>query len=438
MATRGPQRQSVLFTDDNVLAFPAPRSGAPLIYRDEAIKGLILSVSKTGVRAYKTETRTPQGGKNHGHLGLATDVSLSEARAKAVRELDKRSAEQTKTVARESGRTLEGVLDAYVKDKGITADNARRYRQVLRTYGWPFWTKSVKTITRDEVQRHRTKVRDGEFPKPPESSALGGPGCANDLCEYGSMVVSWLLGRKADNPFKDHTPYVTAEPEERYVIEPTDWGRIYQLVQRWHQDDRDMFWLHVLLGARPLGTARLRWDRVLWDKRAYRLTQDRVECQGWKPAQSPGWDYPVDNWSMDILRERHKFADPSCPFVFPSPQRRHEGGAVSTGPLTRMFDELETKLMLPSGCTPYAARYTRGTYSDALFGTGQLTAIMLNHQVDYGQRQVRKYVVVDDRTAESFGYSTIQRYVQRYSEAIQELCGTREASAEVMQKLLHR
>ncbi len=383
MATRGPQPKTVLFSEEAVVAFPAPKAGAPLIYRDEAIKGLILSVSKTGVRSYKTETRTPQGGKNHTHLGYAPADKLDDIRKKAVVELGRKASEQAKTTAQDSGRTMEGVLEAYIRDKGIQPENARKYRQALRTYGWPFWAKSVKHITRDEVLRHRTKVKEGNFPRPPDSKAQGGPGPANRMTEYGSMVVTWLLGRRADNPFKDHIPYATTEPEERYVLEPTDWGRIYQVVQRWDQDDKDLFWLHVLLGARPMGTARLRWDRVLWDQRAYKLTQDRKECQGWKPAQSPAWDYPLDSWSMDILRERKKFADPACPYVFPSPQRRHEGDrrrfytdmlqaridAVEADwdEATRCDDEADRTVV----CTQDAAKALTDDELEALFARGQ-------------------------------------------------------------------
>jgi hypothetical protein len=325
------------------------------------------------------------------------------------------------------------VFKRYIADKDIQPENSRKYEYTLRTHGWPFWGKAVAKITRDEVQQHRLAVKSGKFPMPPGSKSKGGPDAANHWIQYASMVSSWLLGKRADHAFKGHEEYTQDRTPAKYGIQPKDWPAIASIVARWNSDSQDLFWLHVMLGARPLGTSRMRWDRIQWDTRTYRLTTNREECIGWKPAQSRAWDYPLDSFSLKRLRARQRYAKPGAIFVFPATQRRLAGKAITAKPLGHLFEELQGKLGLPAGMTPYAARRTRGTYSDILFGKGLMTSFMLNHQSDYGPGEAWKYMDVGTGT---IGFQDIQRNVERYSEVIQELAGLRPLSAEVETRLL--
>ncbi len=73
---------------------------------------------------------------------------------------------------------------------------------------------------------------------------------------------------------------------------------------RWDANDQDLFWTHVMLGARPMGTSHRRWDLLDLHAPHYRLTKDRKASEGWKPRQSEAWDYPIDSFTVARLRNR--------------------------------------------------------------------------------------------------------------------------------------
>lgn len=411
----------VVLTDEAAKSLPAPTEGKPTLYRDAAAQGLILAVGKTGSRSWLFETRGAGGSRSTTKLGDVATMPISEARRRTFRAAD--AAEESKRALETStkGEAASAVLARYLADKQTSADNARKYKQALRTYGWPWWSRPLADVTRREVQDHRVKVREGYFPKPPESTAKGGVRAANSVVEYYSMLASWALGTKADHAWRDHIPFHADASSTKWVIPPATWPLLADAVARWTADDRDLFWLHALLGARPRGTARMRWDRVDLERGVYHLTQDPVDCEGWKPRQSPAWDYPLDKWSIEILRERKRHAHPGAVFVFPSDLRRAAGQPISGKPLELLWKKLRAQLALPEGAVPYCTRYTRGTYAEVLFGSGHLTAILLNHQLDFGMTQTVKYTVVGEGQGVGMGF--VVQAVESYSQTLRQLAG---------------
>ena len=58
------------------------------------------------------------------------------------------------------------------------------------------WHKAGKAAVLASLRTLGIKGHEEAPGKPPESNAMGGPGTANDLTEYGSMVVTWPQGRE--------------------------------------------------------------------------------------------------------------------------------------------------------------------------------------------------------------------------------------------------
>jgi integrase len=188
---------------------------------------------------------------------------------------------------------------------------------------------AIKEITPKAVLDQRAKVKLGTFIQwhekhtSPVPTAKGGPGCANDLVEYGSMVCSYAgLSAPGQNPFKGIDAFPTGEPREKLVIEPTLWPRIYKALQRRSYRERLVFWTACLMGARPLAAARMKWARLDLEQGSYHLTADKLECAGWKPSTSPEWKYPVDDWLLSMLREQKEWVKPDEVWVFPSNQSK--------------------------------------------------------------------------------------------------------------------
>lgn len=438
---------SLMFTDANVLDVGCPSSKKAELYRDESIKGLVLQVTRLGTRAYLAEYRMSSGSKPQVRLGTPATkadkadpdkLTLQAARTAAVKAVDALRLTDAKENKSKGTDHLCDVFANYVRARNIIPENSRRYEAVLRGYGAPFWNKPVEGITAGAVLDQRAKINDGTFARwqttKGPSKALGGPGCANDFIEYGSMVYTWHRP-KNPNPFSGIEAYETGPARDKYNFEPTDMPRLYQAVKRLTAERRILFWTLMLTGGRPLAVLRMKWARLDLDAGTYKLTNNKVECAGWKPATSPEWDYPLDSWLIELLREHRMFTRDDAVYVFQSTQLKRANKALSHTSLDTIFAELRQKLALPTVCTPYAARYTRGTYSEILFGDTLLTQRMLNHQSDYGKAGTKVAGAVMGATG---GYvktltEVVRSKVQTYADTVQELCGLRPMSPQTTQ-----
>ena len=429
---------TILLTDENVLDLDCPAGKKAELYRDAGIRGLILQVTKMGTRAYLAEHRLANDSKQQIRLGtpaLKLDkhdpdkLTLAAARSAAQREVDKMRDADVKDSRVKGADLLRDVFNNYIRAKNIIPDNSRRYEQVLRVYGGPLWEMPTARITAQAVLDQREKVADGSFlawhtARGSESKAKGGPGSANDLIEYGSMVYTWHRP-KQPNPFAGIEPYPTGPARDKYVFEPGDMPRVYRAVQRLQAERRTLFWTLLLTGGRPTAVLRMKWARLNLDEGYYTLSNDKIECAGWKPASSPEWNYPLDAWLLELLREHRMFAPDDAVYLFESNQARRRGQPQSHTAIDTIFAELREQCGLPRTCTPYAARYTRGTYSEILFGDTLLTQRMLNHQSDYGKPGTK---IGGARMGATGGYvktltEQVRSKVNTYATTMKELCG---------------
>lgn len=406
------------------------------LFYDTLMKGLAVQVTRAGVATYVVQHRKQTGGKLQSAIGGTDVVTLEEARAETVRRLDKykkADTERTKALGKE---TLSSVFTDYIRAKNIIPENARRYEQALKTYGGPLWETGLREITHKLVLDQREKVADGSFIKwhekhtTPVPRAKGGPGCANDLVEYGSMVCTHTGMGQEKNPFRGIEPYPVGDPREKVVLEPSAWPRLAKALERRAFDERILFWTTCLMGARPLAAVRMRWDRLDLERGTYHLTKNKIECAGWKPAESPAWDYPLDFWLREMLIEQRDWAR-SKVYLFPSNQQKRADSPLGEGALNRLFASLVAEGALPPGATPYALRYTRATYSELLFGSVLMVQRMLNHQSDWGLGQT----VQGARLASTPGYiktvtEKVRVLVDKYASTIRQLCGYDTMSEE--------
>ena len=433
-------------SDRGIQRLETPTEKRYEMYRDEAVKGLVLRIMKTGHRAWVAERRKPNGSKQETPLGVGDSLTLAEAREACIKALAEKESEERNVEERTPG-TLAAEFEDYCLANRIIPEHAKEYRRTLSIYGAAIWNMPVNKITRSLVLKTRERIKEGDFEENlPYTPERGGAAKANDFIRYGSMVMAWSQNNK-ENPFHGIQPLPRDNEEgesKKYVFQPKDWPAIFDVIERWNSDDRDLILTHIMLGARPAGTCRMRWDRLDLDKGTYKLTNNPEECMGWKPAKSPSWAYPVDDYTLERLRERKQFAHPGVDFIFPSPYENRKNQPITNRPLESLFRELRVRLNLPAHCTAYSARYTRATYSEMAFGSTHITSRMLNHRTDTGKggkNATHKYIItgpgeVGDASDEQIGYKTLKAYVNRYSEIILELAGRRELS-EATRILFH-
>ncbi|MDD2873551.1 MAG: Arm DNA-binding domain-containing protein, partial [Azoarcus sp.] len=275
--------------DRAILRLETPSSKRYEMYRDEAVKGLVLRIMKTGHRAWIAERRKPNGSKQETSLGAGDSLTLSEAREACIKALAENATNEHRGEGRAPG-TFAAEFEDYCLANRIIPEHAKEYRRTLSIYGAALWNMPVNKITRSMVLTTRKRIEVGDFEANlPYTPKRGGAAKANDFIRYGSMVMAWSQEIKT-NPF--HGIQLLARDNEegeskKYVFQPKSWPAIFDVIERWASDDRDLMLTHLMLGARPAGTCRMRWDRLDLDKGTYRLTNNPEECMGWKPAKSP-------------------------------------------------------------------------------------------------------------------------------------------------------
>jgi hypothetical protein len=105
--------------------------------------------------------------------------------------------------------------------------------------------------------------------------------------------------------------------------------------------------------------------------------------------------------------------------------------------LGRLFASLIEEDVLPADMTPYSFRYTRGTYSEVMFGNTLVVQRMLNHQTDWGKGQKLN----GSALRATPGYvvtltNTVRPLVNKYATTIKQLCGIEPMSAETKKVFL--
>jgi hypothetical protein len=425
---------SIVLTPENVHELRCPASKRYELFYDKVMSGLAVQVMKSGVATYVSQYRTQTNSKKQDAIGSIDSIALEDAREQNTRLKDARRKLDTERTKVKVKHTLEAAFADYVKAKNIVPDNAKKYRQVLETYGGPLWLTELSAITQKDVLGQREKVKDGTFLEWHKklghvTEAKGSAGSANDLIEYGSMVCTYAGLSRDRNPFRGIDAYPVEASRMKVVIEPSAWPAIAKSLARREWRERMLFWTTLLMGARPGAAVRMLWARLDLTEGTYRLSNDKIECQGWKPAASPAWDYPVDYWLLEMLREHAAMWNKNDTFLFPSNQDKMDGQPLGVGALGRLFDSMKREGVLPDDATPYSLRYTRGTYSELMFGNSLIVQRMLNHATDWGKGQA----IAGTRLGSTPGYVLTRGcrpYVDKYARTIRQLCGFEEMSEE--------
>lgn len=428
---------TLLFTDEAVRSAACPDGKKVEYFRDEMLRGLVLQVTKNDVRTFTAETRLENGGKSHSRLGGIDELTVREARIACLRALDDKKREISRAEKALGATSIAEIFEQYCRANNIIAENARNYRHVLRVYGCELWECPVETVTRKAVLAKREAIKNGSFaswhierrkndPSHPATRAKGSAGMANDFIAYGSMICTWHGISREKNPFTGIEPYPEERTRTSIAIEPKWWPAIYRSVCRMSSDWRVIFWTTVLTGARPRAVVGMLRKRLDLDSGVYELSKDREECAGWKPANTPAWSYPLDTNLLAMLREHCDWQRVDDVYVFRSKIQKRAGKRISTTVVNNVFARIREDCGLPKEFTPYSARYTRGTYSELLFGDSLLVQRMLNHQSEWGRGQT----VGGRRMSATPGYvrtltEQVRPKVQDYADTIFELCGAK-------------
>jgi hypothetical protein len=160
------------------------------------------------------------------------------------------------------------------------------------------------------------------------------------------------------------------------------------------------------------------------------------EAAGWKPANSPPWNYPIDYWCLEVLQRRWDYKR-SYVWLFPSNQYDRASNALGVGALGRIFDSAKRDGILPPEATPYSLRYTRATYSELMFGNSLLVQRMLNHASDWSKGQS----IQGSRLKATPGYvktltDHVRPHVNTYASTLRQLCGHEPMSEQTRRVFL--
>ncbi|HZF18553.1 MAG TPA: integrase family protein [Burkholderiales bacterium] len=301
---------------------------AAKFYLDTKLRGFGLAVSATGVKSFFVMRRV-RGKKERHVFGRATELTVTEARAKAEKLLpqmtDGVSLNEKRRRDRAEAKRVEvrGVTlrDAVALYEGTLRKNGRAprtiedYRYLLEKYLAGWLDRPLAEITRAEVRKRHDEIpreiaRGKHGPKRPGAGKL----TANHVMRAFRAVYNRAV---REHPELPGNPIINVDwnPEHRRTSRIPEAGlkAWYDGVQALKNPVRRDYLLFALFtGLRKENAAEPRWEHVDWERRALHVP---------KPKSQKPFDLPLSNFLLDVLRRRqeeNKVLAPDSPWVFPA------------------------------------------------------------------------------------------------------------------------
>lgn len=210
-------------TDRTLKALKAPKIGGPLDVWDATVSGFGVRVSASGRRTFVLVARySGSDNPTRRAVGVYDEISLADARAKAVRWKDQISKGIDPAIAEEEARqaalrrretTFRGVVQEYLRQRviGVDPDKPRQRNgpEVERAFAsvfTPIWGgRPITAITRGEVRAVIEDVRDygtrtmlfkrGAKDNNSNTEGAPAPGSARNLLSYLKTFFTWVIER---------------------------------------------------------------------------------------------------------------------------------------------------------------------------------------------------------------------------------------------------
>lgn len=280
------------FTKKNLDAIPLPAPGARLTYHDTREPGLQVRVGASGKKQFCVFKRTKNGGPERITLGTFPDVTIEQARAKAI-EIKNAMAQGVSPAARlrekrnelTFGQAFERYIEHHAIPEGLkTIDNMRgdfeRYlgqipnepvkkhgKVRVKSVGSVNWqNKKLSTIQKRDVVHLRTALAKGS-----------GDAAANHAVKLVRVIFNKLIEWEdfgGPNPAAT-VKILTIKSRERF-LQKDELPRLFAaLATTDNRTIRDYVLLSILTGARKANVMAMRFDAVDFDRAEWRISDTK-------------------------------------------------------------------------------------------------------------------------------------------------------------------
>jgi integrase len=291
-----------------VQSLVCPPGKDKIVYRDSAITGFMVEVSRSGSKTYALKYRDPNGGQRQYKIANVADLSFAEAKKEAIRVrsrvvVGKNPAEERKadravpTVNELSVRYLEHVRN-YKRSHDIDA----RY---LRIHLLPkFGKRRINQLDQVEIMEWLAdKVRRDGYAQ----------ATANRwqviLSHMLRMAKVWGMPGSDVNPLEGVKQKDPNNKVERFLT-PAETQRLKLAVENSPNPLlKHIVALLLLTGCRKRELLDAKWDEFRLDQRTWRIPTSKTG----KPRH-----VPLSDDAVAVLKALPRYE--GCPFVVPNPQ----------------------------------------------------------------------------------------------------------------------
>lgn len=310
------------FTAAALKALPLPPAGTRTTYHDTKEPGLQLRVGPTGKKTFSVFKRTRHGNPERITLGAFPDLTVEQARTKALQIRNAiASGDNPAQALREKrneltfGEAFEWYIEHHAVPEGLkTVDEMRgnferylgaipdvprkKHGQVrMKSPGAVNWqNKKLSTIKPAHVVQLKAAL-----------AKEAGNAAANHALKLVRVVYNKLIDWKlyaGPNP-ADNIPTLKIKSRERF-LQKEELPRLFEaLAQTDNLAIRDYVLLSILTGARKSNMLAMRWDEINFDRREWRIPDT-------KNGDAVIVQLPVE--AVEILTKRR---DNESEWVFP-------------------------------------------------------------------------------------------------------------------------
>lgn len=309
--------ERISFTKRVIEGLPLPSAGKRAYYHDTKVNGLLVCVTSHGIKSFQAY-RKVNNKPVRVTLGHFPDMTIEQARRGAQAALSK-MAEGINPVAEKKAAkvravTLGDAFKAYLKSHDLKPRTIQDYQAIMKE-AFPDWQdKAIVGITRDMVERRHAKLGTRSHAR------------ANNAMRVLRAILNFTAGKYEDESGK---PIILDNPVKRLsstrswyrverrrtLIKPHQLGAWFNAVMALASDRstekaevvRDYLLFLLLTGLRREEAARLRWENIDVDNRAF-VVPDTKNRQA--------HELPLSDFLVELLTRRKRESGDSV-FVFP-------------------------------------------------------------------------------------------------------------------------
>lgn len=292
---------TINFTKSTLNNLPLPKKHQGTSYKDTQVKGLIVSVRKTGTKSFFLYKKV-EGKPERFYLGRYPDLSIDNARKLAQVKLGEIAIGRNPPQERREKRqemTLGQLIDKYMEQYSKPQKKTWRADELQYKLFFSHWRDGrISQIKRSDIK----ELMDKYFA---ERGVYQANKALERICALYSKAIEW--GWPGANPAATLKRF-RVKSRERF-IQPGEMPHVLQaLYDEPNQHLKDFIWLLLLTGARKTNTMMMRWEELNWEWKEWRIPDTK---------NGDALIVPLVDQAIEILQRRYECSDSQ--WVFPSP-----------------------------------------------------------------------------------------------------------------------